>query len=322
MSSSPVVSIVVVSYNSEKFILDTLESIFSQTYENIELIITDDSSTDNTIVICEEWLVNHSSHFVRTKLIKAEINTGVSANANRGLNYAAGEWLKFLGADDMLFPDCISMNLQYLLKRPEIKVLFSKVAVYDTYISENNLLKIIPNEDINESNIMWEGRSAKSQYNMLLVCDRIHFTPSVIMRKDTLQIVGGFDERFRTMEDYPLWLNLTKAGFKLYFMNIPTVKYRQHTEAINNTGIDYLIKPNYFRTEEFREIYTYPFLPTSIRLKSKWIWIASQIFKMNKLNKNTKFNKALFELLTIWLNPFVYFLYFKELMIREFKNKN
>jgi hypothetical protein len=120
--------------------------------------------------------------------------------------------------------------------------------------------------------------------------------------------VGGFDERFKMLEDYPLWLNLTKKGHKLHFMDKVTVNYRQHSKAINNTGRIFLINPNYFKQEEFRKAYTYPYLPMDIRLKQRYVWYASQIFRFDWLNKKLRYNKLLYYLLTIYLNPFKYFI--------------
>jgi len=83
--NNPLVSIIVITYNSAKFVLETLESAKAQTYQNIELIISDDGSTDNTVQICREWLKNNKESFVNTELITVEKNTGIPANCNRGV---------------------------------------------------------------------------------------------------------------------------------------------------------------------------------------------------------------------------------------------
>ncbi|GAB1452027.1 hypothetical protein MASR2M47_20830 [Draconibacterium sp.] len=106
-NQNPLVSIVVITYNSSKFILDTLESAKEQTYQNLELIITDDCSTDNTIEICQNWIEKNSYRFVNTELITVEKNTGTAPNANRGLKVSKGEWIKFIAGDDFLLTNCI-----------------------------------------------------------------------------------------------------------------------------------------------------------------------------------------------------------------------
>jgi glycosyltransferase involved in cell wall biosynthesis len=316
----PLVSVIIATYNSDPFIVETLESIKTQTYNNIELIITDDASKDKTIEICRQWIRQNQLRFIYTQVVTTAYNTGVSANTNRGLHAAKGEWVKFFGADDTLKANCIDDNISHVAAHPEIKALFLKVEVYKDTFKGDNLIKIIPGNALHCNSIMAPGRTAESQYKMLLISDRIHFSPSVFLHRETLLSIGGFDERFRMMEDYPLWLNLTRNGNKLYFMDKPTVNYRQHSRAINNTPKDYLIKPNYFRTEGFRRIYTYPNLPWDIRMNARFGWYASQVFRCDWLNRNKKPNRLLLALLTTWLNPFRYIIYLRKRVNKKLIN--
>ena len=103
----PLVSVAVITYNSSKYVLDTLESIKAQTYKNIELIISDDSSTDNTMQLCKDWCDQNKDRFVRIQVIEPEKNTGVAANCNRAEAACEGDWVKLIAGDDMLLPDCI-----------------------------------------------------------------------------------------------------------------------------------------------------------------------------------------------------------------------
>jgi glycosyltransferase involved in cell wall biosynthesis len=314
------VSIIISTYNSSPFIVETLESIANQSWKEIELIITDDCSEDDTVRISQEWLKENIHRFVNTVLLQSEKNTGIAANANRGLYSAKGDWIKFLGADDTLKTGCIEDNMSRVASDPEIKVLFSRIEVYRETFEQKNLIETIPDNQFYPDGIMAPARSAESQYKMLLLCDRIHFSPSVFLHRETLLSVGGLDERFRLLEDYPLWLNLTKNGHKLHFMEKITVNYRQHSKAINNTGIHFLINPNYFRLEDFRRIYTYPYLPAAIRLNQRFTWYASQVFRCNWLNRNNMFNRSLHSLLTSYLNPFKYYIFLKKRSCRSQKN--
>lgn len=317
---SSLVSVIIATYNSSSFVAETLESVAKQSWKEIELILTDDCSIDNTVDICRQWLHENRHRFVSAEIITSKKNTGVSANVNRGLNIAKGEWIKFLGADDTLKTDCIEANMAWIALHPEVKVLFSRIEIYkNTFVSEN-LIDTSPGLPHGPYGILTPGRSADSQYKMLLLSDRIHFTPSVFVNRETLLSVGGFDERFKLLEDYPLWLNLTKNGHKLCFMENITVNYRRHSKAINNTGIDYLINPSYFKTEEFRKKYTYPYLPADIRLNQRFYWYASQIFRCNWLNKNHKPNSLFLAILTSLLNPFRYFIWLRKIINKDLKN--
>ncbi len=202
------VSVIISTYNSSPFVIETLESVFNQTYRNIELIITDDCSGDDTVAVCREWISKNQHRFISSIVLTSDTNTGVSANANRGLKVANGEWIKFLGADDTLNPECLEENVQYVEKHPDIRVLFSKINIFKGSFEKENLVGTIPNGDIEKNSIVWPEREAKSQHRMLLISDRINFSPSLFIHHETLHLVGGFDERFKLLEDYPLWLNL------------------------------------------------------------------------------------------------------------------
>jgi len=104
-NKNELVSVVIVTYNSAKYVLETLDSIRTQTYDNIELIITDDCSTDNTIYVCEEWLKENKNHFERTLVLLAEKNQGIAANCNKGIKQAQGKYLKMISGDDYISPD-------------------------------------------------------------------------------------------------------------------------------------------------------------------------------------------------------------------------
>lgn len=313
------VSVSIITYNSASTILDALNSVKAQTWPTIEIIISDDFSTDNTLELCKNWLNENKNLFVNTILLSSEKNTGVPANVNRALQKCKGSWISFLAGDDALKSNCIEDNMLWIASHADIKVLFSYIENYKNTFEPHNLIKTSHGNPYDPKSIMATDRSAESQYKMLLLADRIHYTPSVFLHRETLIKIGGFDERFRLLEDYPLWLNLTRNGYKLHFMDKVTVNYRQHSKAINNTGIKYLVNPNYFKHEEIRKVYTYPYLPTDIRLNQRFIWYASQLFRLNWLNRNKAPNRFLMDLLTIYLNPFRYFIWLKKRLNKSLK---
>lgn len=300
----PLVTVIISAFNSSPFIEETLVSVRNQTWAELELIISDDYSSDTTVDICRNWINENKSRFVRTELIVSDFNTGVAGNANRGIRAAKGDWIKFLGADDTLKSTCIEDNMSWIESHPETGVLFSKIEVYKEIFTDEALISVIPGTPFQENGIMAPGRDAFSQYKMLLVCDRIHFSPSVFINREILLSVGAFDEEFRTFEDYPVWLKLTKAGIRLDFMDRITVNYRKHSLAINNKDKDVLIKPNYFLSEDFRRRFTYPNLPFLVRNDQRFCWLTSQIFRAGFMNRSSVTNKWIKNLVTVYLNPF------------------
>ena len=317
---NPLVSVVVATFNSSGFIAETLESVSAQSWKELELIITDDCSSDDTIDICRSWIDLNRQRFVKTDILTSGLNVGVPANVNRGLYAASGEWICFLAGDDTMKTDCIENNILWLRTNPEARVLFSSVDVYRDTFEPSNFIRTTPQDPYNENSIMSPGRTAISQYRMLLINDRIHYTPSLFLHRHTLISIGGFDERFRLLEDYPLWLNLTRNGHRLHFMNKITVNYRQHSRAINNTGSSSLINTAYFRSEDFRRIYTYPFLPADVRLNQQYFWYISQLFRNKLINRDNPVNRFILSILTTYLNPFKYFIHFRKLLNHNIRN--
>lgn len=295
---NPLVSIIVITYNSAKFVLETLESAKAQTYQNIELIISDDCSSDNTIEICREWLKDNKDRFVNTELITVGKNMGIPANCNRGVKASKGEWIKLIAGDDALFEDCIEKNLDYVKKNPFAKVVVSKIARYLETFEEENFSHFTSHDDS-----LFFLSNPKQQYNLLLRMDRIMTTPTLFISKCVYKF-ENYDERFKLIEDYPFWLNITKHGIKIHYFDYVTVKYRQSESSVNNYKSNDIVKNAYFRNEELRQIYIYPNLPFFERYREKYKYLVFCILRKFNLLKKTKLNYFLIELLTRFLNPF------------------
>lgn len=314
---SPLVSIVVVTYNSGQFIFETLESIKFQTYRAIELVITDDASMDSTVQVCSVWLEENKERFVRTKLITSEINTGISGNFNRGFLEAKGFWIKAISGDDGLMPNCISDNMEYVLNNPQIKVLFSFNRVYDNVFTEDNYSGLNPYKY--PINIITSEITAHQQYLSLLRSNKITFTPTAFIERNAL-LESGLPDEDLFSEDYQLFLKLTSRGYKLHFMEKETVMYRKHATSINNTVDEYIIKPHYFKTEKFRRRYIYRNVPFDIRMSRKFSWCVNQIFKIKALNRRSNINGHLHYFLNVLLNPFAYIILLKRSFFKKYQN--
>lgn len=238
IDSLPLVSVVVITYNSGEYVVETLDSIKEQTYENIELIISDDCSTDETVSICEQWLVENQSRFVRTELLTVERNTGVPANCNRGLCKAKGEWLKFIAGDDKFVMTAISDVVDYVKSNANVDVFDSVVDIYNGDFSSK-----IGQYNFGDDSFHNSKASPSDQRKMFvqaLFGIRVISTLGVFIKKDILEEVGGFDERYRLLEDSPMWWKILKSNRKFYFLNKTTTCYRRHETSISfNSKIDF-----------------------------------------------------------------------------------
>jgi alpha-1,3-rhamnosyltransferase len=189
---TPLVSVVVVTYNSFHFVVETLESIKSQTYTNIELIISDDCSTDETVRLCRNWIDINDGRFVRAIVLTSDENTGIPANCNRGIIAARGEWIKLIAGDDLLIDSCIS-NYVSIIQDNDSLVFFSNVERYVDDFSDENKLKLdcFDKYIINQSHL-----SVDDQFRILLRVNNI-FTASLFYSKKLFDLVGVFDESLR-----------------------------------------------------------------------------------------------------------------------------
>ncbi|MBN1181559.1 MAG: glycosyltransferase [Bacteroidales bacterium] len=303
-SNNPLVSVAVITYNSARYVLETLESVKAQTYANIELIISDDHSSDNTVSLCQLWIEEKRERFIRTEMITVPENTGVSANCNRAIQAAKGEWVKFIAGDDVLLPNCIKDNIDYVVMNPEAHIIFSQVKAYNKTFEDKSFTRNIPGEF--PTNLMDPEFTARDQYELLLLSDRITYTPSYFFYKQTVLNVGGYDETDKLVEDYPMWLKLTAAGKKFYYFHKPTVGYRIHQQAINNVGVDVLFKPSEINNYAVRKKNAHPHLPWPRVAAETWRYHVSVIFKVSGIIKNTSLLRFLYILCAHYLNPFIY----------------
>lgn len=221
MDSPPLVSVIVISYNSSETVLETLESVKKQTYQNIELIVSDDCSTDNTQSVVTHWLESNGETlpFKRSVLIRTPQNGGPAINSNHGVRNANGKWYKLIAADDILLPDCISRNVEYVTKHDDAQILLSRMEYFG---GSDNMTSI--HDDIYCN--FWK-LTRKQQYHLILL-DNWITAPSQFVRKDVWDKLGEYDKKIPFIEDWPFWIKAFKAGVKFDFLDEPTVKYRIH----------------------------------------------------------------------------------------------
>lgn len=263
----PLVSIIVITYNSAKFVLETLKSTKAQTYKNIELIVSDDCSTDDTVKLCAKWLENNKDRFFRITLITSPKNTGIAPNCNRGLKAAEGEWAKFIAGDDILLDTCLHDNIDFISSSDSnIRILCSDMQMIyqkSNYQSIGEMYQI-------DTAFFHESISSHRQHQMLLKGDRVP-TPTTMIQKSLLLELNGFDERFPMMEDYPFWLKATKNGVVIKYMPKTTVLYRVHAASVfTSTLIDHkhIVNEHYYKNvRPFEKFYIFPFLNITERLK-------------------------------------------------------
>ncbi len=231
---NPLVSIIVITYNSSKYVLETLESAKAQTYQNIELIISDDGSKDNTVELCEKWLVANKDRFVNSQIITVEKNTGIPANCNRGVKASKGEWIKLVAGDDILLEDCITSNLYFCLKN-RFDICYSNIIYFNGITdlinyphNDERFFKIFNSKNCSEKLL------AYAQYPLFLNI------PSLFYSKNLFEVNQGFDDTIILLEDQPFIIKTLRNCYDIGYLDVNTVKYRK--EQISTVGNPYFFE--------------------------------------------------------------------------------
>lgn len=248
MNEQPIVTVVVYTYNSSEFVLETLDSIKQQTYQNLMLCISDDCSSDSTVELCTKWIEENKDRFIKTKLLTSDRNTGISANANRAWDACETEYIKDIAGDDLLLPNCIQDYMAFIQYHPEAVVVFARVKPFfiskgkKRWFSESShdygFFELTPQEQYHY--LFYEGNhipAASCFYNLNKL--REH----------------GFhhDERIPLLEDYPKWISFIRKGIVFHFLNMHTVGYRYNENSLS-IG---LFSPQFFKSNLLFYLYYY-----------------------------------------------------------------
>ncbi len=222
-TDNPLVTIGVITYNSAKSVIETLDSIYNQTYENLELIISDDCSKDDTVKVCTDWISLHSDRFKRTKIITSEKNTGISGNCNRLIAEVKGVWYKGIAGDDVLFKDAIKYYYAFATINNS-RVIASKAKYYNDKIEEGYFNKDETNLIFNKNYPKRFG-SAKEELKKMIFGNWI-CSPTVFYHTSVFKEVGPYDEKFQMCDDYPYYIRILEHNIRIQFMDAFTVGYR------------------------------------------------------------------------------------------------
>ena len=232
----PNVTVSVLTYNSGKYVRETLESIKNQTYPNIILQICDDCSNDDTLAICKGWIEMYGSRFVKTKIIQPEKNTGVSANCNRAWDNCETEYCKEIAGDDILLPNCIADNMAYAMENPDAKMIFSQMDVIPCDKNADDGTKKRYKEYVKSIEYSFFNLREEERKEILKTENHL-LAPTLFTKvKDVKELGLRHDERIPDVEDYPKWINASNLGIKFHFIAIPTVSYRFHNNSISNAS--------------------------------------------------------------------------------------
>lgn len=215
------VSIITPAFNSEKFITETIMSVLNQTYQDWEMIIVDDCSTDKTA----EIILSFQEKDSRIIYLRNEINKGSAFSRNLALRKAKGKWIAFLDSDDVWHPEKLEKQIKFMTEN-------------NCHFSYTNYSEI--DEDSDETGVLLTGPKIITRNKMLAYC-----WPGCLTIMYDAAFVGLIQTiDIRINEEYALWINVSKKT-DCYLLDENLAKYRRHSDSLSHQSYLKLIKWHY-----------------------------------------------------------------------------
>jgi glycosyltransferase involved in cell wall biosynthesis len=208
----PLISVIIPAYNAEKTIRETIQSVLNQTHSDLEIIVINDGSTDNTL----EQIDRLSDP--RLTVFSYE-NAGANPSRNRGLAHVTGDYVSFLDADDLWTPDKLEAQLHALNHHPNAAVAYS----WTNFIDESG-------------KVLHSGSYVSASGNVLAELAVVNFLENgsnPLIKKQAVVDVGGFDESLQACQDWDLWLRLA-ATHEFVAVSSPQILYRVSTGSVSS----------------------------------------------------------------------------------------
>ena len=224
MADIPVVSVVVIFLNADKFLREAIDSILSQTYTDWELFLVDDGSTDRSTEIAKSYVRQHPEKIFYLEHY-GHVNKGMSASRNLGIEQARGEFVGFLDADDIWFPDKLRAQVGILRTHPEVSMVAAPAMNWHSDGAKSIQPMTVPRGVLPPG--AWIPKILQQD-------DNAACPSSVLLRAGILKQVGGFETSFKgplmLFEDQVTWFKITLAS-PVYFQPEPLTLYRIHAES-------------------------------------------------------------------------------------------
>ena len=258
------ISVIIPTFNRKSFLFNAIDSVLTQTYQNIELIIIDDGSSDKTIDQLKEYKSKIKVH--------RQINKGISAARNKGLKISKNDWVAFLDSDDRWEPEKLEKQVNYLKQNPKHKF------CHTDEIWIKNTVRVNP-------------RNKHKKYGGYIFdkcLDICCISPSsVLIHKSIFKKIGLFDENLPVCEDYDLWLRIS-AEFPILFLNEKlTIKFGGHSNQLSKKfwGMDR------FRVRALENIIKKSSLPKKYKNMAKKTLEKKARIYLKGLKKRNKFKE-------------------------------
>ncbi|PKL25857.1 MAG: hypothetical protein CVV47_04230 [Spirochaetae bacterium HGW-Spirochaetae-3] len=224
-------SLAIPTYNNISTLPEALASVVAlKDRKNVELILSDDASKDGTREYLVAWAKNHSDEFYRCTLLLNEENLGISGNHARAFAAATSEYGLYIGGDDIVYnPDFIGELARSIADSPGLRI--AKIDLEALHRPGNAIEKIY------EHKKHFFTLSARKQFAALaLLGNFLYAGPGTVIHLPTFRKVGGFDPRFRTYEDMPLFNHFLANGYRMRFLDVRGIYWVRASSSLSLAG--------------------------------------------------------------------------------------
>lgn len=298
----PLITVVTPSYNNNSTIYSTIKSVLSQTYPQIQYIISDDCTEDFDCDEIRQFVERHNSgNIVDLLVVKNPQNYGTSKNLNSALSYAKGEYLFNIAADDMFRDERVLEEWVEQFLTSGAQVITAARAVYDDKLVRE--LYVSPSK----SEVKILKRSTPSELFDKMSTSNMIFGCCTARTKANYELLGGYDEQYRLIEDYPSNMKLLRQNIEILYWDRIVINYRSGgISSCGNISNNYLEESDKIFNQEIL-----PYVSNKRRAQKKYAkWkketkiIADRFRIGEKLKKdNSVLNKLLYYLVTTIKNP-------------------
>lgn len=268
-NKKPLVSIVIPCYNHDSFVQDAIQSVVDQTYKNIELIIIDDGSKDESVIKIQEMIDVCRERFTRFEF-RSRPNKGLSATLNEAIKWCDGKYYAAIASDDIILQHKTQIQVEYLEDHPEITSLSANVDIID----ENN------------NSVGSIRRPKKEAFFKEIFLSNFLLTPPQMHRLEAVKSVGGYNENV-IIEDWYMWLKLAHSGKRIMFLDDVVCLYRMHPTNTSKNTIA-LLKSQIQICDDFKDSSYYYYAVYKLERQ-----IISELYKENGNRLSYRYKKLI-----------------------------
>lgn len=265
------ISVLIGIYNCAPTLVEALDSLYAQTFQDFKIILCEDGSSDDTYEVARRYAEQHDN----IVLLRNERNMGLNHTLNRCLEQADTEYVARMDGDDISVPTRFEKEITFLDNHPEYAVVSCPMIHFD----ENGVFRV------------GKAGGEPSKKSFILGSPFCH--APCMMRTAVMKEVGGYteDKKLLRIEDYHLWTKVFAAGYKGYNLSEPLYKMRDDRNAAHRRTLQARWNSTRARLHAYKVLglplkyYPYAFVPTLLGLLPNWLYTALREYKYSKRNK-------------------------------------